>query len=73
MLERCLLIKATYRLEGDGPLIFSVYEEIKALEGGICSQYYPNTIALASKLSPDPSRKQLIEYAAYEYFLQVSQ
>ena len=67
-------VKATYHLEGDSPLIFSAYKEIKALEAGIHSQYYPNTNAVANKLSPDPTRKQqLIEYGkacvkpAYEY------
>ena len=69
-------IKATYRLEGDGPLIFSAYDEIKALEAGIHSQYYPNTNAVANKLSSDPTRQQLIEYGkacvktSYEYFHQ---
>ena len=67
-------VKATYHLEGDGPLIFSAYEEIKAIEAGIHSQY---TNAVANKLSLDPTRKQqLIEYGkacvkpAYEYFHQ---
>ena len=56
-------VRATYRLEGDGPLIFSAYDEIKALEAGIHSQYYPNTNAVAKKLSSDSTRQQqLIEY-----------
>ena len=70
-------VKATYCLEGDGPLIFSAYEEIKALERGIEVQYYPNTNAVANSLTTDPSRrKQLVDYGkacvkpADEYFRQ---
>jgi hypothetical protein len=39
-------VKATYRLEGDGPLIFSAYEEINALSASISTQFYPNTVAV---------------------------
>ena len=43
-------VKATYRLEGDGPLVLSTYEEIAALCVAILNQYYPNTNAVATKL-----------------------
>ena len=33
--------KATYFHEGDGPLIFRVYEEIALLSAGILNQHYP--------------------------------
>ena len=71
-------VKATYRLEGDGPLVLSAYEEIAALRVAISNQYYPNTNAVATKLSSNrPTLKQqLLDYgkvcvkAAYEYFHQ---
>ncbi len=68
-------VKATYRLEGDGPLIFSAYEEINALTASISTQFYPNTIAVARKQSSNPvQQQQLIDYSkscvqpAYSYF-----
>ncbi len=68
-------VKTTYRLEGDGPLIFSAYEEINALTASISTQFYPNTIAVARKLSSNPvQQQQLIDYSkscvqpAYSYF-----
>ena len=66
--------KATYRLEGDGPLVFSAYEEIATLQAGISN--YPNTNAVATKLCSGGAvlKQQLMNYAdscakpAYEYF-----
>ena len=57
-------VKATYRLEGDGPLVLSAYEEIAALRVAISNQYYPNTNAVATKLSSNrPTLKQqLLDY-----------
>ena len=71
-------VKATYQLEGDGPLVLSVYEEIAALRVAISHQYYPNTNAVATKLSANRSnlKQQLLDYgkvcvqAAYDYFHQ---
>ena len=71
-------VKATYRLEGDSPLVLSAYEEIAALRVAISHQYYPNTNAVATKLSSNRSdlKQQLLDYgkvcvqAAYEYFHQ---
>ena len=51
-------VKATYRLEGDGPLVFSAYEEIAALRVGISNEHYPNMNAVAAKLSSNDSQKQ---------------
>ena len=58
-------VKATYRLEGDGPLFFSAYEEIVTLQGFISNAHYPNTNAVATKLSSGRAslKKQLIDYA----------
>ena len=58
-------VKATYRLEGDGSLAFSAYEEIVKLQATISAQNFPNTTAVANKLSSNrPTQKQqLINYA----------
>ena len=71
-------VKATYWFEGDGPLVLSAYEEIAALRVAISHQCYPNTNAVATKLSSNRSdlKQQLLDYgkvcvqAAYEYFHQ---
>lgn len=70
-------VKATYRLEGDGPLVFSAYEEIATLRAGVTNEHYPNTNAIATKLSSTSTQKQqLIHYGktcvkpAYDYFQQ---
>ena len=44
-------VKATYRLEGDGPLIFSAYEETATLRDGISNEYYPKLIIMQSPLN----------------------
>ena len=69
-------MKATYRLEGDGPLVFSAYEEIATLQAGISNAHYPNTNAVATKLCSGRAvlKQQLMDYAdsctklAYDYF-----
>ncbi len=57
-------VKATYRLEWDGSLAFSAYEEIVKLQATISTQHFPNTTAVASRLSSSrPTQKQqLINY-----------
>lgn len=40
-------VKATYYLEGDGPLIFSCYERLSAVSGAVAVDNYPNTLAVA--------------------------
>jgi len=52
-------VKATYHLEGDGPLVLSAYEEIAALRDAILNQYYLNTNAVATKLSFSSNRSVL--------------
>ena len=37
------IVKATYRLEGDGPLIFQAYEEIATIRAAIHSGHYPSS------------------------------
>ena len=55
-------VKAIYRLEGDGLLVLSAYEEIAALRVAISHQYYSNTNAVATKLSSNRSdlKQQLL-------------
>lgn len=68
-------VEATYRLEGDGPLVFTVYEEICKLENTIAAAYYPNTNAVARALANNNTQQQqLKDYAkacvkpAFDYF-----
>ena len=68
-------VKATYVLEGDGPLVLSAYKEIQQLRASIRNEYYPNVVAVARKLSTTSTQcDQLLRYAkncikpGYEYF-----
>ena len=45
-----LFLKACYTLEGDGPLAFSVYDEIKQCENFIVSPHLPNLLAVCGDL-----------------------
>ena len=55
-------VKATYRLEGDGPLVLSVYEEIAALRVAISHQYYPNAVATKLPSNRFNLKQQLLDY-----------
>ena len=68
-------VKATCNLEGDGPLIFKVYEEIALLSASILNQHYPNTKAVAKSLTTTSIQQlQLLDNAkscvasSYKYF-----
>ena len=69
-------VRATYYLEGDGPLIFTCYNKIQELKAGITTAYYPSTNAVIKKIASgnESVEKQLIDYAkacaqpAYDYF-----
>ena len=71
-----LFVKATYLLEGDGPLALVVYQQLSLLYSHISTEYYPNVAAVAKLLSRGKSTHecQLIAYAkaccvpAYAYF-----
>ena len=39
-------VKATYELEGDGPLVFSCYEKLKAVAEAFQAPHFPNTRAV---------------------------
>ena len=45
-------VKSTYTLEGDGPLVFICYEEVKKLRAVIQTTHYPNVNAVATNLAP---------------------
>ena len=51
-------VKATYNLEGDGPLVLSCYETISALNAAARQAYYPNLNALASQISSGDSQME---------------
>ena len=69
-------VKATYRMEGDGPLVFSAYEEISTLRSTISNPFYSNVRVVADELAGGVAslNNQLINYAkgcvkpAYDYF-----
>ena len=69
-------VKCTYNLEGDGPLSLTCYEQISELKHAISLAHYPNTVAMATKLSNGNTAlfTQLTDYAkgcvqpAYQYF-----
>jgi hypothetical protein len=44
-------VKATYYLEGDGPLIFSCYEKLSAVARAVAVDNYPNTVAVAREIA----------------------
>lgn len=58
-------VKATYRLEGDGPLALECYEVVTMVQAAIHSGHYPNVTALAQRFSCGNSvaMNQLIRYA----------
>lgn len=46
------LVKATYRLEGDGPLAVYAYEIVNTILASIRVLYFPNVEAIAKELCP---------------------
>ena len=69
-------VKATYSLEGDGPLALVAYQQISLLYSHVSLEHYPNVDAVTKLLASGNSthEKQLIAYAkacsipAYAYF-----
>ena len=64
-------VKATYRLESDGPLVFSVMRKFVTIR----NEHYPNVFAVARKLTTASNSinnafyNQLVTYSmAYTYF-----
>ena len=44
-------VKATYSLEGDGPLVFSCFEVLSAVNASIHAAHLPNTQAVIHRLT----------------------
>ena len=69
-------VKATYSLEGDGPLALVAYQQMRLLYSHVSLEHYPNVDAVAKLRANGHSthEKQLIAYAkvccipAYAYF-----
>ena len=69
-------VKATYDLEGDGPLILYAYQKISSLYAHITLEHHPNILAVADDLAQGSGshKAQLINYTktfyhpAYSYF-----
>lgn len=69
-------VKATYLLEGDGPLALTVYQCLSELDAHIVAEHYPNVEAVARRLSNGDAihKQQLVAYAkncvvgAYGYY-----
>lgn len=57
-------VKATYSLEGDGPLALQAYQIVSSLYNHISLQHYPNLVAVAHQLSQGSVTKenQLLAY-----------
>ena len=70
-------VKATYNLEGDGPIVLRCYEIISTLTAGIQVGHYPNVRAIAPTLSGGSpvTVQQWVEYTntcikpGLQYFL----
>lgn len=68
-------VKSTCRLEGDGPLVLAAYKIISSQRAAISTAFYPNTGAVARKLSSNPGQNQMLmaydktcAQPAYDYF-----
>ena len=61
------LVKATYNLEGDGPLALSAYETVNTILASIRVSYFPNVEAIAKELCPgNPNgQQQMKTYAQH--------
>lgn len=57
-------VKATYDLEGDGPLALKCYEILNTLTAAVRVQHYPNLQAVAQKLSGGNAivQQQMVDY-----------
>ena len=69
-------VKATYKLEGDGPLSLEAYQQLGILFASVSTHYYPNIAAVAkAEANGNASHEQqLLDYSkacvqpAYDYF-----
>ena len=58
-------VRATYNLEGDGPLVLKCYEEISSLNAAVTQAYYPNLQSVIDRISLGNThmQQQLTQYA----------
>ena len=69
-------VKATYDLEGDGPLVLYAYQKLSTLYAHVTLSHHPNVLAVADDLAQGSAshKTQLTNYAntcyppAYSYF-----
>lgn len=69
-------VQATYKLEGDGPLVFHCYDIISTVTTAMQVAHYPNVDAISQRLvtTRSYSQQQLLAYAkqciqpAYQYY-----
>ena len=69
-------VKATYNLDGDGPLTLQAYQDLRTVESSIANAYYPNITAMSRLLLQGniPVQQQWVYYAtqciqpAYQYY-----
>ena len=69
-------VQATYKLEGDGPLVFDCYDTISSLTTAIHVAHYPNVEAVSQRIAQahSYSKQQLLAYSkqciqpAYQYY-----
>ena len=52
-------VQATYKLEGDGPLVFQCYEIISALSTSVVMESYPNVNAITKRIAKGQTDVQL--------------
>ena len=71
-------VKATYKLEGDGPLVFKYIDVLATLAAGIRTAYFPTLTAVSARLSAGNStltQQLLVQYGrtcmqpGLQYFL----
>ena len=46
-----MFVKATYDLEGDGPLALECYEKVMGVQNSIQVRHWPNTLAVARRIA----------------------
>ena len=51
-------VKATYYLEGDGPLVFSCYEKLKAIAEACQAPHFPNVRAVAAAIANEDATQR---------------
>ena len=62
-------VKATYNLEGDGPLVLKCFEVLSTLVADIQVGHYPNVQAIALSAGSSAVIQQWVDYAKACTFL----